>query len=147
MERVDKDKYYLEIAKVISKRASCARRAVGCVLIDYIGHILSTGYNGPPAGFIHCTDTPCAGAASESGKDLDLCEAIHAEQNALLQCTNVNNIYTIYTTTFPCIHCTKLLLNTSCKRIVYADTYPHQLDAMRMWVVKGKGTTVHIKND
>ena len=130
--RPTQDEYFMEIAKVVAKRSTCARRSVGCVLMDQRKHILATGYNGVAAGRPHCIDEPCPGACSESGTDLDLCEAIHAEQNALLQCPDVGGITVCYVTVFPCVHCTKLLLNTGCRKIVYAQEYPNK--GLRLWL-------------
>jgi dCMP deaminase len=79
----------------------------------------------------------CPGATSKSGTDLDSCQAIHAEQNALLQCEDVYSIDTAYVTASPCITCTKLLLNTSCRRIVYRDEYPHPA-ARKLWTSSGR---------
>lgn len=134
------DEYFMNIAVIVSTRSTCLRRAVGCVLIDCHGHILSTGYNGVVAGQKHCNEGSrlmrvsldvehvypyaCKGAHSRSGENLDMCEAVHAEQNALLQCKDIYSIDTAYCTTAPCIVCTKLLLNTSCRRIVFLEDYP-----------------------
>lgn len=123
--RPSHDQYFLALAKLVSTRGTCSRRNVGCVLVDERRHIIATGYNGVPSGFAHCIDSPCPGASAKSGEGLDLCEAIHAEQNALLQCANVYAIDTVYCTASPCITCLKLLLNTSCKRIVFLEEYPH----------------------
>ena len=109
------DFYFLRMALLVSERGTCVRRKVGCILVNKKNHVLATGYNGNPSGFSHCLDNPCKGANSTSGKDLDKCEAIHAEQNALLQCKDVYDIHTVYCTVSPCIHCVKLLLNTSAK--------------------------------
>jgi len=79
----------------------------------------------------------CSGAAAESGTMLDSCEAIHAEQNALLQCQDVRQIHTCYVTTSPCVTCTKLLLNTSCQRIIYQLPYP-QPEAKALWEKAGR---------
>ncbi len=79
----------------------------------------------------------CAGARAESGQSLDLCQAIHAEQNALLQCRNIYDIDTAYVTTMPCATCTKLLLNTSCRRIVYQEEYA-QTEGKAMWMAAGR---------
>lgn len=125
MERISKVDYYIEMARLASRRASCSRRQVGCVLVNYDGHVLSTGYNGPARGVPNCTEVPCRGATCRSGEGLELCEAIHAEQNALLQCPDVNKIDTCYVTTEPCAHCAKLLLNTGCRRVVFSDPYPN----------------------
>jgi len=102
--------------------------------------VIATGYNGNPSGFIHCIDKPCAGAKSKSGTDLDKCEAIHAEQNALLQCKDVYDIDRVYTTLEPCVHCVKLLLNTSTQQIIYGEKYVHDL-ARNLWESSGRGYT------
>lgn len=136
MSRPTRDQWLLEVAHVTSKRATCARRKVGCVLADEQGRILSTGYNGPPRGFPHCTqENPCSGANAPSGQNLDLCEAVHAEQNALLQCPSADKVYTCYVTTSPCVTCVKLLLNTGCQRIVFANPYarPQYEAARELW--------------
>lgn len=78
----------------------------------------------------------CAGARSSSGTDLDSCQAIHAEQNALLQCRDMYEIHTAYTTTSPCVTCCKLLLNTSCQRIVFIDQYAK--DSSKLWTGAGR---------
>lgn len=67
-----------------------------------------------------------------SGQGLEMCEALHAEQNALLQCRDVFTIDTAYVTASPCVTCTKLLMNTSCQRIVFLDEYP-QPAAKDLW--------------
>jgi dCMP deaminase len=125
MTRKEKDEYFIDIATLVAKRSTCPRRQVGCVIIDSNKHILATGYNGVPKNFDHCIDTPCGGHFEKSGSGLDKCHAIHAEQNALLQCSDIMTIKTIYVTTFPCIHCAKMILNTSCDDIIYKDDYPN----------------------
>lgn len=137
MERLSKDEYFSELARLVSRRGTCARRLVGCVLVSSRGHVLATGYNGVPRGHQHCIDVRCAGADLPSGTGLDRCEAIHAEQNALLQCKDVNEIDTAYVTAMPCMTCTKLLLNTSCRRIVYVEPYPHE-EARQLWIKNGR---------
>ena len=137
MERISKDEYFSELALLVSRRATCSRRMVGCVLVSARGHVLATGYNGVPRGHTHCIDTPCAGASMPSGTGLDHCEAIHAEQNALLQCRDVMEIHTAYVTAMPCMTCTKLLLNTGCQRIVYVEPYPHEA-ARQLWIKNGR---------
>ena len=131
------EEYFLLMAYVVSSRGTCARRKVGCVLVSTDKKVLATGYNGVPSGFDHCTDTPCQGAVFQSGLGLDKCEAIHAEQNALLQVSDTKNIDTAYCTTAPCIHCVKLLLNTGCQRIVFSEDYPHS-DSKALWTRHGR---------
>jgi dCMP deaminase len=150
--RPSKDKTFLDIALTLAKRGTCIRKQVGCVLVDELGQILSTGYNGVARGLRHCNDYiqhdyyekigseskdidivkvtkikthlyKCAGADHDSGQGLEICEAIHAEQNALLQCHDVQQIDTVYVTTSPCRHCMKLIMNTSAKRVVFLSEY------------------------
>ena len=134
------DFYFLRMALLVSERGTCARRKVGSVFVNKKNHVIATGYNGNPSGFKHCIDKPCPGANSPSGIDLDKCEAIHAEQNALLQCKDVYDIDRVYTTLEPCIHCVKLLLNTSANQIIYGEKYVHDL-ARNLWETSGRGYT------
>lgn len=147
--RIDLDTWGLQLAMVCSSRSTCLRRSVGCVLVDKNGHVLSTGYNGVAKGEHHCNEKwtgqigpasgssgyphACPGALSPSGTNLDGCHAIHAEQNALLQCRDPMAIHTCYVTTSPCVTCVKLLTNTSCTRIVFGVEYP-QPEAKRLWL-------------
>jgi dCMP deaminase len=130
--------YFIEMSNLVAKRGTCCRRKVGCVLTNKHKHVLATGYNGKPKGFTHCSEgEPCSAAAVPSGFNLEGCEAIHAEQNALLQCKDTQEIDTAYVTLFPCVTCTKLLLNTSCKTIVYSEEYV-QPEAIEMWDRAGR---------
>ena len=126
--------YFTVLALVASSRGSCARRKTGCVLVDEHNHVLSTGYNGPPAGWPNCTEQACGGVHHRSGEGLDECIAIHAEANALLQCADTNAIHTAYCTTEPCIHCAKLLANTGCRKVVYYEPYPHSSVSRNFWI-------------
>lgn len=137
MGRITRDQWALELAVVTAKRSTCVRRQVGCVLLNERGHVVATGYNGVAAGLEHCIDNPCPGSRMKSGTGLDDCQAIHAEQNALLQCRNVYEIDVAYVTTSPCITCVKLLLNTSCKRIVYLEEYSHAQSKL-IWTKTGR---------
>ncbi len=136
--RPSKEAYFLKMAQLVASRGTCARRQVGCVLVNSRGHVVATGYNGVPSGFTHCRQkNPCEGSLEHSGQGLDKCLATHAEQNALLQCSNTQDIETCYTTVSPCIHCVKLLLNTSCKNIVFLDEYPHTV-SKELWLTVGR---------
>ncbi len=129
------DQHFLHIAVEIANMGTCARRRVGCVLIDERKVILATGFNGVPPKWEHCRDNPgheCPGANSPSGTNLDGCLANHAEINALLHCSDVMLAQTCYTTTSPCISCVKALLCTGISRIVFLDEYP-QPEAMKLW--------------
>jgi len=127
MNRIDKHQYHMKMAALVSERSTCPRRAVGCILVNKINHIIATGYNGLPSGMANCIDVEkpmCSGTRTIPGEKLELCDAVHAEQNALLQCKNVYEIEAIYCTASPCIHCLKLLMNTACNTIYYRDAYP-----------------------
>lgn len=130
--RPTRDEYFLSMAQLAATRSTCLSRQVGCILVSERNHVLATGYNGPASGLSHCTQcnrTP--------GNDLDKCPATHAEQNALLQCHDVYQISTVYCTDSPCIHCVKLLLNTSAQRIVFSKQYPHHW-SQALWESVGR---------
>lgn len=124
--------YFMNIALVAQGMSTCKRRKVGAVIVSESRQILSVGFNGSPRGFIHCTDQPCAGADQKSGEGLDLCEAIHAEENALLQCPDINKAWAIFTTSEPCLSCTKKILNTNIQKVVFNEAYPHE--SKRLWI-------------
>jgi len=138
--------YFMMMAYLVSSRGTCKRRRVGCVLVDENHHVMATGYNGVPSGFPHCREghEPCAD--NMSGEGLDSCKAVHAEQNALIQCPDTSKIYAAYCTASPCVHCMKMLLNTSCGMLVFAEEYPHR-GAIEMWVGSGRALArTHINN-
>lgn len=149
--RVSRDEWALNMAWLTAQRSTCLRRQVGCVLLNERGHAIATGYNGVAAGMKHCNEevkygivvthpNACPGAQSPSGTNLDGCQAIHAEQNALLQCKDVYDIHSCYVTTSPCMTCVKLLLNTGCQRIVFIEEYPHH-EAKSLWESAGRTWT------
>jgi len=121
------------MAQNLKHLATCPRRQVGAVLVNKNGQIVGSGYNGAAAGLAHCIDTPCNGFGLPSGTGLEACEAIHAEQNALLQCSNIHDIYAAYVTCPPCMHCTKLLLQTSCQVIVSTGAYVTEGETKQLW--------------
>ena len=140
--RPSRDSTMLRIAGVISERSTCCRRQVGCVLTDIHGRVLSIGHNGVAKDMPHCTDVPCEGAGYPSGQGLSVCLAVHAEQNALAFCGDIMKIHTCYTTTSPCETCIKMLMNTSCKRIVFLDEYPHPI-AKKLWEQQQEREWIH----
>ncbi len=136
--REPRDSFFLRIACLCATRGTCARRQVGCVAVNRNGHILSTGYNGVPSKLEHCRDgLLCEGARSLSGTNLDRCLAVHAEINALSQCHNVWAIDTVYLTTSPCFECTKALISSGTRRIVFLALYPHP-EAEVLWQRTGR---------
>jgi len=108
--------------KLVASRSTCARRAVGAIITDKEGHVLSTGYNGVARNFDHCTDLPCPGILDQAGNTSN-CMAIHAEQNALLQCLDLNRAHTIYCSCIPCFTCAKMICNTNIEVIICQEPY------------------------
>ncbi|MFH1090659.1 MAG: cytidine/deoxycytidylate deaminase family protein [Pseudomonadota bacterium] len=125
------DDYFLQITDLVASRSTCLRRKVGAVLVRD-KHILATGYNGAPRGLPHCLNIGCLREQQgvPSGQRHELCRAIHAEQNAIIQAARhgVSPVdSTLYCTTQPCIICTKMLINAGVVRIVYREGYPDEL--------------------
>lgn len=125
------DEYFLEVAHLVSKRATCLRRSVGAVLVKD-KKILATGYNGAPTGLAHCLDIGCLREKLKipSGERHELCHGLHAEQNVLLQAA-LHGISTkdsiIYITNQPCVICAKMLINAGIREIVIANGYPDKM--------------------
>jgi dCMP deaminase len=122
----------LEVAVLVSKRATCLRRHVGAVLVKD-KRILATGYNGAPSGIRHCIDSgDCLRTKLRipSGERHELCRGLHAEQNVLIQAA-LHGISTkgsiLYLTNQPCIICAKMLINAGIKEIVIKDGYPDKM--------------------
>lgn len=123
MSRPTLDEVYLHMLKVFALRGTCARRKVAAIFCDQYGRHLSSGYNGPPRGFAHCIDTPCPGAGDAPG-DTGNCQAVHAEQNAILNCTELDKVHTVYCSCTPCFTCAKMLANMpSLVRVIVTEMY------------------------
>ena len=125
-DRLSKNAYFMKIANVVSQRSTCVKRKVGAVLIKD-SHIISTGYNGAPTGFKHCTSESCVRKNLKPGEKPELCRGIHAEVNCIIQAaihgTSIKGETTLYTTTFPCMSCLKLIINAGIKKVVYKEGY------------------------
>lgn len=125
------DEYFLEVAGLVAKRATCLRRQVGAVLVKD-KKILSTGYNGAPSGLDHCFDIGCIRQKLKipSGERHELCRGLHAEQNVILQAalygTSTKGSI-LYITNQPCAICAKMLINAGIKEVIIADGYPDRL--------------------
>ena len=131
MERPDNDEYFMEMAHLIAKRSTCLRRRVGAVIVKD-KRVLSTGYNGSPKGTKHCEEEGCIREQMKvpSGTRHELCRGVHAEQNAIIQAAyfgvSVKDAV-IYTTTYPCSMCAKILINAGIKEVVYSEGYVDDL--------------------
>jgi len=125
------DEYFLEIAKLVSRRSTCLRRQVGAVIVKGT-RMLSTGYNGAPAGLTHCEVAGCRREKLKvpSGERHELCRGLHAEENAIIQaaCYGVSiSGATLYVTHQPCCPCAKSLINAGIKKIIILSGYPDRL--------------------
>ncbi|HDQ98766.1 MAG TPA: cytidine deaminase [candidate division WOR-3 bacterium] len=127
MTRKSWDRYFMDIARLVSERSTCRRRRVGAVLVRE-KRILCTGYNGAPAGMPHCDEVGCLRErlSIPSGERIEICRGIHAEQNALVQAAAFGikvTGATLYCTHEPCITCGKMLLNAGIREFVVAESY------------------------
>ena len=121
----------MEIALLVRKRSTCLRRQIGCVLVKD-KKIMATGYNGSPSGLRHCVEIGCLRKEMgiPSGERHELCRALHAEQNAIIQAAisgiNISDS-TVFCTHFPCSLCAKMLINAKISKIYYIEGYPDEL--------------------
>ena len=126
------DEYFMEMAELTAKRSTCLRRNVGAVIVQD-KHIIATGYNGAPRGLAHCADL--GGCLREqmgvpSGERHELCRALHAEQNAIIQAATLGHSIegaAIYVTHQPCSICAKMIINAGIERIVVKEGYPDEM--------------------
>ena len=134
MDRPSWDQYFMEMAELTAKRSTCLRRQVGAVIVKD-KHAVATGYNGAPRGIAHCEEH--GGCLRQqlnvpSGQRHELCRALHAEQNAIIQAAAMGHAIeggTIYITHQPCAICAKMIINAGIKRIVIKEGYPDELAA------------------
>lgn len=136
MVRPTWDNYFMKIAVTVAERSTCDRAHVGAVLVRD-KRILTSGFNGSPAGLPHCDD---AGHLLVEGHCV---RTIHAETNAVIQAA-LHGVSTkgstCYVTHFPCINCTKTLINAGITRIVYLNDY--RVDEIAMDFIKDTGIAI-----
>ena len=130
-ERPGWDEYFLRLAELASTRSTCLRRRVGALLVAE-RRVLATGYNGPPRGLPHCREAGCLRETLKvpSGQRHEICRAIHAEQNAILQAAQHGvpiRQATLYCTHQPCAICARMILNLDVTRLVLRGAYPDKL--------------------
>lgn len=136
------DARFMEMATLVSSWASCFQkdRKIGCVIVRD-KRIITTGYNGAPAGIRTCMERgECMRKVQgiESGTRHELCYAIHAEQNAIIQAAKLGvsiDGATLYCTHQPCVICAKMIVNAGIKRVVYEKGYPD--DFARQMLLEG----------
>lgn len=138
----------MELTEQVATWSSChkANRQVGAVIVKN-KRILTTGYNGAPQGVISCKERgECLREklGIESGTRHEICYAVHAEQNAIIQAARLGIVLegaTLYCTHQPCVICAKMIINAGIKRIVYRQGYP---DEFAMQLLNEAGVQVDV---
>ncbi len=125
------DEYFMKIAHDVSTRSTCRRQVGAVITVD--NSIISTGYNGAPKGVLHCSDRGgCMRLLNnvKSGTMQEFCRAVHAEQNAIIEAAVHGKAIkggTLYTNTYPCSICARMIINAEIIRIVYDSDYEDDL--------------------
>lgn len=137
------DRRFMQLAKTIGTWSSCFQenRKIGAVIV-LNKRILTTGYNGAAAGVTSCVERgECMRRKLNipSGTRQELCYAIHAEQNAIIQAAKLGVSIegaTMYCTHQPCVICAKMIVNSGIARVVYGEGYPDEF-ALQMFAMAG----------
>jgi len=127
INRPDWDEYFLKMSHLVAERSTCLRHHVGSLVVRN-KRILTTGYNGAASGVKDCLALGCLRNEKNipSGERHEICRAIHAEQNAIIQ-AGLHGIdisgSTIYCTHSPCILCAKMIVNARIKNFITCTEY------------------------
>jgi dCMP deaminase len=146
-KRPDFDEYCLKVASVVAERSTCRRHHMGAIAVRD-KHILTTGYSGAPAGAKDCLELGCLRneMGIESGTRQEICRAIHAEQNVIIQ-AGLHGVSlegsTVYCTHTPCVLCAKMLVNARIARFVSFGKYN---DDRFIEIFKEAGIKVEMKD-
>jgi dCMP deaminase len=127
------DLRFIDMAKLVASWASCYQesRKIGAVIVKN-KRVMTTGYNGAPSGVMTCTERgECLRRKLNvpSGTRAELCYAIHAEQNAIIQAAKLGVSIegaALYCTHQPCVVCAKMIVNAGISRVVYVEGYPDE---------------------
>lgn len=123
------DTYFMKLAELAAQRSNCMKRGNGAIVVKDC-RIVSTGYNGTPFKTLNCNEGGCHRCNSNvsQGLELDKCKCLHAEESAVLEAGRPRTMdATIYTTSFPCLLCTKMIIQGGIRRIVYNKDYESDL--------------------
>lgn len=133
MERITWDQFFMAQCHLLALRSTCTRLAVGAIVVrDH--RMIAGGYNGSISGGDHCIDHGCYVI------DNHCVRTIHAEMNALLQCSKYGTPAadsTIYVTHFPCLQCAKAIIQAGIKRVIYAQNYRNNEYATKLFAQSG----------
>lgn len=131
------NEYFMDQARMVASRATCDRLHVGAVIVRD-RRIISTGYNGSVSGDVHCADSGCHVVNGHCIR------TIHAESNAILQCAKFGvstESADIYVTHFPCLLCSKQIIQAGIKHIYYGEKYRVDEYAVELLQQAGVGMT------
>ena len=128
VERIPWNQYFMSQSVLLAQRSTCTRLMVGATIVRE-KRIIAGGYNGSVSGDSHCIDEGCYVV------DGHCVRTIHAEMNAILQCAKFGvetESAEIYVTHFPCLQCTKMVLQAGIKKIYYLEDYHNNEYAMKL---------------
>lgn len=138
------NEYFMNIARVLAERSSCDRAYVGAVIVNQDNRIIATGYNGSVG-----SKTPQCDDMGHVMRDGHCIATLHAEINCIAYCAREGiplNQSKIYVTHFPCLNCTKALIQSGIKTIYYLDDY--RLDDYALELMKINGIeTIKLEMD
>ncbi len=126
----DWDNYFMDVAYMVAKRASCLSAAKGAVIVRNNKFIVSTGYNGAPMGIVSCKEKGLCfkrHLGYNHGEGHHVCIANHAEENAIIIAARLGvstEGTTMYCTHKPCFSCAKIIINAGIKKVVFVEDYP-----------------------
>ncbi|MDT8861431.1 ComE operon protein 2 [Alkalihalobacillus sp. MEB130] len=129
MQRISWDQYFMAQSHLLALRSTCTRLMVGATIVRE-KRIIAGGYNGSVTGGAHCIDDGCYVV------DNHCIRTIHAEVNALLQCAKFGvptEGSEIYVTHFPCVHCSKAIIQAGVRSVYYAKDYKNHPYAKEMF--------------
>ncbi len=127
------DERFMSLAETVAEWSSCYQenRHVGAVVVKD-KRVLTTGYNGAPAGIESCSERgECLRRVRNiaSGTMQEVCYAVHAEQNAICQAAKLGvslDGAVMYVTHQPCVICTRMIINSGVKKVIYKNGYPDE---------------------
>jgi dCMP deaminase len=141
VQRPSWDEYFMDIAKVVASRSNCMKRKVAAIIVRD-KRVVSTGYNGTPRGTRNCNEGGCprCNSLAASGTALDECLCSHGEENAIVQASYHGVSLkdgVIYTTFAPCLQCSKMIINSGIREVIYNMDYPLNDSAFRLFQQAG----------
>jgi len=139
------DTYFIRLAELASTRSNCMKRPIGAIIAKN-HRIIATGYNGTPYGTTNCYEGGCdrCNSGARAGTMLDLCTCVHAEANAILHAGRALCLGSVlYTSTFPCLMCSKTVIQAGISRVVYHKPYDNSEVSMQMLMQAGVEIVQH----